>query len=185
MRTFVAIDLDNKIKTRIDQIISRLDPRDRSIKWITRQGMHVTLKFLGEISESIQSDVENALGKITNKHSPFLLQCRGVGTFPHKSKNPRVLWIGLDKNNQLDALHKDIEEEMAGLGFPKDNRLFHPHLTLGRIKKKGQLHSVLSGLQQYHSEHFGDIIVKKVIYYKSTLKPTGSEYTVLSEHELK
>ena len=185
MRTFVAIDLNNRIKTRIQQIIDRLDTRDGSIKWISRQGMHITLKFLGDISESKQSDVENALDKITNKHSSFLLQCRGTGTFPHKSRNPRVLWIGLDKNEQLDALHSDIEEEMAGLGFPKDNRLFFPHLTLGRVKKKGQGHSIQSGLQQYHCDHFGDIFVKKVIYYKSTLKPTGAEYTVLSEHELK
>jgi len=185
MRTFVAIDLDNKIKTRIDQIIDSLDTTDDRMKWITRQGMHITLKFLGEISESKQSDVENVLDKITNKHSSFILHCRGTGTFPHKSKNPRVLWIGLDKSEQLKTLHCDIEDEMAGLGFPKDSRLFFPHLTLGRVKKKGQLHSVLSGLQQYHHEHFGDIIVKKVIYYKSTLKPTGAEYTVLSEFELK
>jgi len=185
MRTFVAIDLDNRVKTRIQQIIDRLDARDGSIKWISRQGMHITLKFIGEIPESKQSDVENVLNIITNKHSSFLLQCRGTGTFPHNSRNPRVLWIGFDKNEQLNALHYAIEEEMAGLGFPKDNRLFSPHLTLGRVKKKGPLHSLLSGLQQYHCEHFGDIIVKKVIYYKSTLKPTGAEYTVLSEHELK
>ncbi|MCJ7580678.1 MAG: RNA 2',3'-cyclic phosphodiesterase [Candidatus Aminicenantes bacterium] len=185
MRTFVAIDLDNRIKTNIQRIIDRLDTRDGSIKWISRQAMHITLKFLGEISESQQSDVENLLDKLTNEHSSFILQCRGTGTFPHKSRNPRVLWIGLDKNEHFDAFHCDIEEEMAGLGFPKDNRLFSPHLTLGRIKKKAQLDSVLSGLQQYHNKHFGDIIVKKVIYYKSNLKPTGAEYTVLSEHELK
>jgi len=185
MRTFIAVDLDDSLKTHFVNIINRLDTGTGSIKWITRQGMHITLKFLGEISESQKSDVERVLDQVTNKHSSFLLQCRGAGTFPHNSKNPRVLWIGLDKNEALETLHSDIEEELAGLGFPKDNRLFFPHLTLGRVKKKVQLHTVLSGLQQYHHEHFGDIIVKKVIYYRSTLKPAGAEYTVLSEHELK
>ena len=185
MRTFVAVDLDDGLKTHILHIISKLDPGDRSVKWITRLGMHLTLKFLGEISESQKPDVTRVLDKVTNKHSSFILQCRGAGTFPHNSKNPRVLWIGLDENLALEALHHDIDEAMAGLGFPKDNRRFHPHLTLGRVKKKGQLHTVLSRLKPYHHEHFGDIIVKKVIYYKSILKPAGAEYTVLSEHGLK
>ena len=185
MRTFVAIDLNNQIKIHIQQIIDRLDTRDGSIKWISRQSMHITLKFLGEVSESQISDVKKVLDKAVSKHPPILLQFRGAGTFPHNSKNPRVLWIGLDKNETLETLHQNIEEGMAGLGFPKENRRFHPHLTLGRVKKKGQLLTVLSRFQPYHHEHFGDLIVKKVIYYKSTLKPTGAEYTVLSEHELK
>jgi len=185
MRTFVAVDLDDRLKTHFVHLINKLDPGDGSVKWITRLGMHITLKFLGEISESQKSDVERVLNEVTNKNSSFSLQCRGAGTFPHNSKNPRVLWIGLDKNQALDTLHRDIEEGMAGLGFPKDNRLFHPHLTLGRVKKKGQLNTVLSRFQPYHHEHFGEIIVKKVIYYKSILKPAGAEHTVLSEHELK
>jgi 2'-5' RNA ligase len=185
MRTFIAVDLDDKLKTRFVHIINRLNTGDGSIKWITRLGMHITLNFLGEVSESQKSDVERVLDNVTNKHSSFLLQCRGAGTFPHNSRNPRIIWIGLDKNEAFETLHRDIEEEMAGLGFPKDSRPFHPHLTLGRVKKQAQLQTVLSRLQQYRSEHFGDIIVKKVIYYQSTLRPTGAEYTVLSEHELK
>ena len=185
MRTFIAVDLDDRLKTHFIHIIKKLDTGDRGLKWITRQGMHITLKFLGEISESQKSDVERVLDKVTNKHSSFLLKFRGTGAFPQNSKNPSVLWIGLDKNEALETLHADIEEELAGLGFPKDNRPFHPHLTLCRIKKKSQLHPVLSRHQQNHREHFGDIIVKKVIYYKSTLMPTGAKYTVLSEHGLK
>jgi len=185
MRTFIAVDLDDRLKTHFLHIISRLDPGDGRVKWITRPGMHLTLKFLGEISESQQSDVERVLDEVTNKHVSFFLQCRGTGTFPSNSKNPRVFWIGLDKSQKLETLHHDIEEGMAGLGFPKDNRLFFPHLTLGRVKKKAQLHTVLSRFHPYHHEHFGDIFVKKVLYYRSLLKPAGAEYTVLSEHELK
>jgi len=185
MRTFIAVDLDDRLKTHFIHIINKLDTGDRSIKWITRQGMHITLKFLGEISESQKSEVERILDNVTNRHSSFLLQFRGSGTFPHNSRNPRVLWIGVDKNEAFETLHADIEEEMAGIGFPKDNRPFHPHLTLCRVKKKGQLLTVLNKHQQYRREHFGDIIVKKVIYYRSILKPTGAEYSVLSEHKLK
>ncbi len=185
MRTFIAVDLDDKLKKHFVHFIKNLDTGDGSVKWITMQGMHITLKFLGEIPESQKSDVESVLDKVTDKHSPFLLSCRGVGTFPHKSRNPRVLWIGFDKNETLEALHADIAEKLTGLGFPKEHRLFFPHLTLGRVKKRDHIHTILSRLQPYHHEHFGDIIVKKVIYYKSTLKPTGAEYTALSKHELK
>ncbi len=185
MRTFIAVDLDDRLKTHFIHIIKKLDTGDGSFKWITRQGMHITLKFLGEISESQKSEVERVLDKVTNKHSSFLLQFIGSGTFPQNSKNPRVLWIGLNKNEALEKLHTDIEEEIAELGFPKDNRPFHPHLTLCRVKKKSQLHTVLTWHQQHRREHFGDIIVKKVIYYRSILKPTGAKYSVLSEHELK
>ncbi len=185
MRTFIAVDLDDRLKAHFVHIIKKLDKGDGSVKWITRQGMHITLKFLGEISATQESDVGRVLDKVTNKHSSFLLKFRGSGTFPHNSKIPRVLWIGLEKNVALETLHADIEEEMAGLGFPKENRPFHPHLTLCRVKKKSQLQTVLTWQQRYHREHFGDIIVKKVIYYRSILKPTGAEYTVLSEHELK
>ncbi len=185
MRTFIAVDLDDRLKTHLIHIVNGLDMGDGGVKWIKRQGMHITLKFLGEIPESQKSDVERILDKVIKKHPSFLLSCRGAGTFPLNSRNPRVLWIGFDKNETLEALHSDIEEEVAGLGFPKDNRSFFPHLTLGRVKKRDQIQPVLSNLQQYHQKHFGDIIVKKVIYYKSTLKPTGAEYTVLSEFELK
>ena len=152
MRTFIAVDLDDILKNRLVDIIEKLDTGDGSVKWITRQAMHFTMKFLGQISESQQPDVERALDKVTKKHSEILLHCRGTGTFPYNSKNPRVLWIGIDINEALEALHSDIEEEMAQLGFPKDNRQFFPHLTLGRVKKKGQLHSILATLQQYRLE---------------------------------
>lgn len=184
MRTFIAVDLDDALKTHMILIINRLDTGDGCVKWIARQGMHITLKFLGEISEFQNTAVRHVLDKVANKHPSFVLQFRGAGTFPQHSRNPRVLWIGLDKNEALETLHQNIEDEMTGLGYPKDNRLFSPHLTLGRIKKKNQLPLVLSRFQHYRSEYFGEINVKKVLYYQSTLKPTGATYTVLSEHAL-
>ena len=184
MRTFVAVDLDERLKTRFTDLINSLDTGHRSIRWVNRQRMHITLKFLGEISESQRYDIESVLKRVTEKHSSILLHFRGAGTFPLNSKNPRVLWVGLDKNEKLLSLQQDIEDELAGLGFPKENRLFRPHLTLGRVKKRSQIQTVVTRLNQYRNEFFGDSFVDKVLYYRSTLKPDGAEYTVLSEFGL-
>lgn len=185
MRTFIAVDLDEHVKTHIAQLIAELETGDRNIKWIKRQGMHITLKFLGDISDTQRSDVEKALRTIEGLYQPFPLRFRGTGAFPAGSRNPRVFWVGIDESDSLKALQADIERKMNALGFPQENRSFHPHLTLGRVKKNVHLGPVLTKLQQFRDALFGEMIVQKITFFKSTLKPSGAEYTVLTEISLK
>jgi 2'-5' RNA ligase len=146
--------------------------------------MHITLKFLGEISEKKKEDVARLLQQVTKNHQSFPLNFRGTGTFPHGSRNPRVLWIGIDKSGPLEALQAETEAKLKDLGFPVENRTFRPHLTLGRVKKRFHLEPLLSKLKRYQDEFFGEMTVQKITFFRSTLKPSGAEYTRLAEFTL-
>lgn len=187
MRTFIAIDLDNEIKNNLSQLISRLKKcsPNINIKWIKHQGMHLTLKFLGEIPTDKVSEVESSLRKVTEKHRHFSLKFKGTGTFPEGNKRPRILWLGIEDNETLKIFQSELESELEKIHFPRENRKFHPHLTLGRVKSYYGLSSTLSELTKDREKDFGKMIVRKITLFKSILKPSGAEYTIISEHELK
>lgn len=184
MRAFIAIDLDEKIKNNISEFIRKLDRGDKHIRWIKPHGMHLTLKFLGDITKEKMADVQSVLDKITKDHPSFQLNLEGTGTFPPGKKIPRVLWIGVKENKTLSEIQSRIENECEKLHFPKEQRKYHPHLTLGRVKNPYHLESALSLLDKNKEREFGGMTVDRIILFQSTLKPTGAEYTRLSEHTL-
>ncbi len=184
MRTFVAIELDKEIKDTLSAFIQKLDTGERNIRWIKSQGMHLTLKFLGEVSEDKISDVKTVMGNIVPDFSPFHLRFNGTGTFPPQARIPRIVWIGIEKNETLHMIHTRIEKELHKIHFPKENRKFQPHLTLGRVKEPHNLDKVIERLDQNRNTEFGTMVVDRIMLFKSTLKPTGAEYTMLSEFHL-
>jgi len=184
MRTFIAIDLDETIKNAISEFIRKLDRGDKNIRWIKPQGMHLTLKFLGDITKEKMAGIQTVLNKITKGHPPFQLNLEGTGTFPPGKKNPRVLWIGVKENRTLLEIQSRLENELEKLHFPREQRKYHPHLTLGRVKNPYHLESVLCILDKNKEKEFGDMTVSQITLFLSTLKPTGAEYTKLSEHTL-
>jgi len=185
MRIFIAIDLDNEIKKNLSLLILKLNKGNRNIKWVKNQGMHMTLKFLGEIKKEKVSEIESALLEVTKEYKSFPLRFKGTGTFPPGKKVPRVLWIGIERCEILKSLQSRLEEELEKLDFPKENREFHPHLTLGRVKTSFVLGPTLSEFEIHNNTDFGEMEVNKITLFMSTLKPTGAEYTVISEFELK
>lgn len=188
MRTFIAINLEPEIKRTLSLLIQELGLQDkerRSIKWVRKEGMHLTLKFLGEIKEDKVSQIENVLKNTVKNFSPFSIKIKGTGSFPSGKKNPRVFWVGVKDEKNIKALHALVEDEMEKLGFPKERREFHPHLTLGRVKIFSDFGHILNLLDQYKERHFGEMMVKKITFFRSILKPSGAEYSVLSEFELK
>ncbi|MBS3818108.1 RNA 2',3'-cyclic phosphodiesterase [bacterium] len=185
MRTFIAIDLDEEIKKNLNQFIKKLDKGNPSIKWVKKNGMHLTLKFLGNVSPEKVTSIQSSLNKAAQEFSSFSLNLKGTGSFPPGKKIPRVLWVGIEEKEPVQSLQARIEEEMEKLHFPKEKRKFHSHLTLGRIKKKSNLDFVLREFHQYEEADFGKMKVEKLTFFQSTLKPSGAEYTVLSVHPLK
>lgn len=185
MRTFIAIDLDKEIKKNLSLLVSELNKGSKNIKWVKPEGMHITLKFLGEITGEKVSDIENVLERILGKSKPFPLRIIGTGYFPSGKKNPRVLWVGIEEEETLKALQFQLEGELEKLGFPRERREFHPHLTLGRIKDYSNLGDTLIRLEKYQQRNFGEMRVNKLSFFQSVLKPTGAEYSILSEFELK
>lgn len=185
MRTFIAIDLTQNLKKTLSQLTDQFRNQSAAIKWVKESGMHLTLKFLGDIPEVRTSEVKSILAKICNLYQRFILKLIGTGTFPPGEKNPRVIWIGIEDAEPLIALQSQIETELHKKGFPKETRAFHPHLTLGRIKGGGNFGNVLSELDRLKDSSFGQMNVEEISFFRSTLKPSGAEHTVLSTFGLR
>ncbi|MFP4083063.1 MAG: RNA 2',3'-cyclic phosphodiesterase [Candidatus Aminicenantes bacterium] len=184
MRTFIAIDLDDKIKQSLSSLIQELDKVSTNIKWVKKEAMHLTLKFLGEIALEKISEIKAVLEKICRQYDGFSLKLKGTGSFP-PGKKPRVLWVGVEESSNIKSLQARIEQELENLGFAKEKREFHPHLTLGRVKPRSHLGGVPSKLSQKKQTDYGEMKVKKITFFQSILKPTGAEYKIISEFELK
>jgi len=185
LRTFVAINLNPEIKKTLIQLIKELDTGRKNIKWVAEQGMHLTLKFLGEIGREKATEIENSLRRISEKYRPFSLKFKGTGCFPPGKKAPRVLWVGIEEEEILKALQSELEAELEKLGFPREERGFHAHLTLGRVKVPFGLEQTISLLEKYKDRNFGEMKVEKITFFQSTLRPTGAEYSILSEFVLR
>ncbi len=184
MRTFIAIDLGPAIKDRLAALVSRLKPLGGDVKWVSREAMHLTLKFLGEVDPAKAAGIKDALVAACSGRASFPLACRGTGVFPPGSRSPRVLWVGIAAGPELGLLQEDIEAACNRLGFERESRPFQPHLTLGRVKGPADLGRVLAELERSREEGFGEMPVRSVIFFESRLKPSGAEYAVLEEFPL-
>lgn len=185
MRSFVAIDCSENLKENIHALIKKLDRGERNVRWIKKQGMHLTLKFLGEITDLQLQAVKGGLETAVKPFKPFELVLKGTGSFPPSARSPKVLWIGVEDSKILIRLQEEIERSLHKLGFPEERRSYRPHMTLGRVKKREGLDPVLDIIGRNREETFGKMTVEKVTLFKSTLKPEGAEYTVLSEFSIK
>jgi|Deesub1362B_J571_1020462.scaffolds.fasta_scaffold00006_264 2'-5' RNA ligase len=185
MRTFIAIELDEHLKTILSSYIRELEKSKTKVRWVKPTGMHLTLKFLGEIDQAKADRVIQELKETVRKYSRFPLDLCGTGTFPPGSRHPRVIWIGIKKDPTLMALACEIEDKMVQLGFPREKREFIPHLTLGRVKSQAGIGALLSRLKEDEDKPFGQMEVTGITFFQSTLKPTGAEYTPLGEFSLK
>lgn len=185
MRAFIAIDLEESLKRTLETFAGELKPLARGVRWVGAAGMHLTLKFLGEISESDAARLSSVLEETATRHRAFALALVGTGTFPPGRREPRVVWVGVVSGPPLLALQEDVEREMAKLGFEREKRPFHPHLTLGRVKSPVGLDPLVQEMRRQQDRRFGGMSVQKFSFFESTLKPSGAEYTILKEFRLK
>ncbi len=180
MRTFVAVEVDNKDILR--NIMAVQKSTHFKAKSIRIDQIHFTLQFLGEIDEEKCEKVKDLLRTIT--YSQFDLSLKGVGGFPNL-KNPRVIWSGTDKKGaeKLIEITKEVEMRLARLGFEKDKK-FKPHLTILRIKHN--VGDISLQMKEYEAIEFGTQVVSKIKLKRSVLSPKGPEYSdllVVNENE--
>jgi 2'-5' RNA ligase len=185
MRTFIAIDLSPDIKASLAGLVGRLAPLSREVKWLRQDSMHLTLKFLGETDERRSGQVESLLSSVVPKYGPIPLTVSGTGAFPPGSRTPRILWAGVQAAPLLSLLQEEIETGCETLGFARETRPFSPHLTLGRVKSPVGLAPVLQEFDKNREAAFGKMIVGRLTFFRSTLKPSGAEYSIIREFPLK
>ena len=182
MRTFIAIELSDAIKDSLTQIQSHLKYSGSDVKWINKENIHLTLKFLGEIDEKKCEQVKSILDGIAKTMKPFDISLKETGAFP-TIDFPRVIWVGLNKGaKESTELANKINAELSTqIGFNIEARAFTAHLTIGRVrsgKNKVALKEKVLGIGDQVS---GTEKINSVILFQSTLTPTGPVYTKLHE----
>jgi len=183
LRTFIAIVPPSNIKMSVDEIVTFLQKQTphHALKWVETDNCHLTLKFIGSISENQVIQVKNTLTEVLSNHRAFKFTIEGLGVFPHKEE-PRVVWLGITDKEALISLHQKLDHALQAKNIPPDQRAYNPHLTIARIRKNvdretaRQIGDILS---QYKVDTIGKINVTKVVLYQSQLTPTGPIYTPL------
>lgn len=187
MRVFIAVDIDQQVKTMVMELQQRIRQQaaveKKDASWVKPEAMHLTLKFLGEIDDRQVVKVCKIAEEVSGKHNSFELDIEGTGSFGGRSA--RVLWIGTGAGGEsLHKLAEDIEQGLVAAGFPKEKRRFAGHLTLCRIKNAKAGIQLGQTAKNYENFKAGTTFIDSVTVYQSQLKPTGPEYTVLGRYKL-
>ncbi len=184
IRTFVAVPVPESVFDLQNTLRSTIDPKKGKIKWVRRDQLHLTLKFIGDTPESSFGDIRTILDEIVNKTSTIQLEISGTGCFPKKER-PRVLWAGVTgETDRLLHLVDDVQSELDPRGFFKDELDYHPHITLGRARYP-QKHT--PNISAFLKTEYSPIpfVIEKIQFISSELFPNGPVYTILSTHFFK
>ncbi len=181
IRTFIALEIPEEVKQKIISIAG-INYLDKSVRWESVDKLHITLKFLGDTDENKVREIIEKVSKIVSNKGVIDLFFSRFGFFKRDGQ-PKIFWVGFEENQNLVNLVREIDEMCAGFGFPRDERKFKPHLTLLRIRGNEKLEHLysLSKLELEKKKYISDTIT----FYKSILKPSGSEYSVLKKFYLK
>jgi 2'-5' RNA ligase len=178
MRSFLAINLPDKVKSDLGEIIARLRNAGPPARWVPAENLHVTVKFLDEIRDDQVDPIAGAVTAAVGDTHPFNLQLSGFGFFPNE-RNARVFWIGISEGfDPLRTLAREIDRQLNALGFEREKRPFAAHITLARLREPGAVERLASAASHvlYESE---PIRVAQVDLMKSVLSPKGASYSVL------
>ncbi len=183
IRTFIAVDLSPSVLDALGQISAQLQEKlpNTPVRWVDVQKMHLTLKFLGDISRENIGMIEKILHSEGAKRQALEISIGGIGAFP-KMRHPRVIWIGVEAPPDLFDLRRGIEDGIARLGYNYDKYEFTPHLTLGRISRKASARDIRKVGDYLHQVQIGFIGVTRISavnLYQSDLNPEGAKYTCL------
>jgi RNA 2',3'-cyclic 3'-phosphodiesterase len=134
MRTFVALNLPADERRALQQALAPAQQCGLPVRWTQHDGLHLTLKFLGEIDSAQVAPIHDALQQVAARHEPFQLRLGGFGAFP-SLRRASVLWVGISADAALLALQRDVDDALAALGHPREERAFRPHLTVARARR--------------------------------------------------
>ena len=178
VRTFVALELSQPLKEGILDVVRTMKACGVRASWAGASTMHLTLKFLGDVEESILPNVFDRVARAAAGVPPFSFESRSLGAFP-SPRRARVLWLGVDAPQELWDLVRAVENELAGLGFPREKRRFRPHITLGRVRDPrdgGPVERLLGTLEAPRES----VDAREVFTMRSELAPGGAIHETLA-----
>lgn len=179
MRIFIALDIPEGIRTRLSEFMDRARALAPDARWSRVEGLHVTLKFIGEVTDARVQEIQAALASIKNK--PFILRFDGAGFFPNANA-ARVCWAGVDGGIELPQLASAVDVALEKIGITREAKPYHPHLTLARAGT--HLLRELQALTENPAPHFGTMTAREFFLYQSQTQKGGSRYTRLKKFEL-
>jgi 2'-5' RNA ligase len=181
IRAFIAVNLTTEVQQTLDDVIAMFGKKleGAPVRWVPGKNIHLTLKFLGDVSISNLDLLKKILQAEVATHRPFEISIGGTGAFPNV-RRPRVIWVGVQAPPELMTMQYGIENALAKVGYLPEERPFSPHLTLGRIPKNTNaqgLHVISNTLETTKVGFLGAFCVNEVRLYKSDLQPSGANYT--------
>jgi 2'-5' RNA ligase len=182
MRLFVAIDIPEDVRRNLAALVAKLHGTSRNARWARIEGLHVTLKFIGETPVDKTEMIKTALAAIPSR-APMFINFRGLGFFPNE-RRPRVLWAGVEAGPEFAELAATVETTLEPLGIPREGRAFTPHLTLSRFESPRELDSLRAAIEESGPMEFGRVTAQEFHLYQSVLKRGGAEYTRLATFSL-
>jgi RNA 2',3'-cyclic 3'-phosphodiesterase len=179
MRIFIALDIPQEIRTGMNEYMERARSFAPEARWARVEGLHVTLKFVGEASDARVQQIKTALSTV--KAIPFEVKFESVGFFPNP-KAARVLWIGVNGGEALAQLAATVDATLEKLGIAREEKAYHPHLTLARASSHPlrELQPLLDG----PIPQFGTMTAREFFLYQSQPQKGGSKYTKLERFKL-
>jgi 2'-5' RNA ligase len=177
VRLFVALQIPPAVRKNLAEFLATLRAISSQPRWVRTENLHVTLKFIGEVSTEKLGDIRAALSAVHSDQA-VALDFRGVGFFPNENR-PRVFWAGIEASANLAGLAGDIDRALEKLGVPPEKRPFSPHLTLARFEPPGLPEKLRAGIQENAKREFGSVAAKEFHLIESKLKSGGAEYTTL------
>lgn len=183
MRIFVAIEISEDAKSVIAGLQNKLRDADADASWTRPENIHLTLKFLGEVSESLIAEVAKVCLKCAADFHYLDFTLSGVGAFPDP-RQPRILWVGLRGDlGPLVQLQKELDEGLSRIGFEPDRKPFSAHLTMGRVKSRRNSRALMAAANDYQLAPIA-FSVSEIVLMRSQLHPAGSRYTRLASAAL-
>jgi len=181
MRAFIALDLTADVQDRLQELIRRLSFHTVKVKWVDSRQIHLTLKFFPALTQAQIEPLSRVLGETARRFHLVRFDVRGVGFFASGARL-RVLWCGVgDASGKLATLQKTIEDRLLPVGFPREDRPFKPHLTLGRLREPSREPQLVQALKAENAFHGGSVQADRLVLYSSTLTPSGPIYRTLAQ----
>jgi 2'-5' RNA ligase len=184
IRTFIAVNLNTEIKEGLASLQNILNIPESKIKWVEKDNLHLTMKFLGYMSLEQTVLIKTELKEIASRYSPFIIKLSSnIGAFP-TYKMPRIIWVGIKEGvNQLKELYNSIENNLSNKGFPREDKDFSGHITIGRVKFIRDKTKFIQILKRIEVNNFSQD-VSSIDLMESKLTPSGPIYNILAKFPL-
>lgn len=180
IRTFLALDLDAAIRDRLVEAVAEMPQAGAKLRWVARENLHVTVKFLGDVAEPGAAGVCEAVASAARAVRPFDFSVCGLRCVPPGGK-VRMVWAEVDEPaGRMAAMFERLESALAELGFARERRGFHPHVTLGRVSFTRAAADLRAAAERWAQSDFGSVSASEIVVYQSDLAPRGPIYTALA-----